>query len=316
METLASIDELRGLFRFERELGHGTYGTVFLAIDSTGRRCALKTSRLPTASAVRAFEEENRLQALAALHGLAPQCYGYKVLWNPEYEWKTNGVALGISSMELFDGTLLDLVQDALRDCARRRRDDPRYLAALNARSRYEDPGIATVRRLLEPVMKLIAALHSMRIMHGDCVPLNILHKMEDGRRRFVLGDFGFAQQFNCDGSPCFYSRPPHRRMATFAGNYDIALLQWCVRSMINKEGGLGTLELLGEADYREVLQNHGTTHKWQYVSDDPDFFGQQKTPPENGTKRPSEESPTHLAKRYCPIVPDSLRRSGTPIRN
>jgi serine/threonine-protein kinase len=154
-----------GRYVIERELGRGTRGVVYLAMDmGLGRRVALKVIS-PELARDAGFIERFRgeAQALASVkHQNVVHIYAFG---QHEGTW--------FYAMELVQGRTLEEVLDEHRASKK----------TLPTRTAF-----AIVRQVAQG----LAAVHSARIIHRDVKPANIL--IENETARPVLVDFGIAR--------------------------------------------------------------------------------------------------------------------------
>lgn len=157
-----------GRYLLERELGSGTFGTVWRACDQhTGRTVAVKFLRPELASRgdiVERFARESR--------ALATVTHPNVVSVIDQREWKQ----LRFFVMEHVDGETL-----------------ANWLAAGQKHRRL--PPLSEVWLVLEQVCRGVAAAHAQGIVHRDLKPANvILNYQASGEVIAKVADFGIAQ--------------------------------------------------------------------------------------------------------------------------
>lgn len=149
-----------------RQLGAGSFGTVYEGRSEDGIKVAIKTMRF-SGNPQEFYEETSALQLLSR----APQCHPYIVCMYDAFlvpvhsehsgmTYSNDGMAVIIS--ELMDGDI---------DSEKRRPQDDEIIP------------------LLESVLKGLVYMHSRGLAHRDIKPANILRQ----GRRFKIGDVGLA---------------------------------------------------------------------------------------------------------------------------
>jgi len=169
--------EIEG-FKITAEIGHGTNGTVYKAIDFEGEVCAIKVLNHTSEFASRRLDNEN--DALNKMHheGII-QSHGIGV----------NSDGIHFMVMEYFDG-----------------------ISFREFMNQYLDLGLKSKVRILIRIADAIGAAHRAGYVHRDIKPSNILINPETSQVKVT--DFGIVliptstltRAINIVGTPCYLS--------------------------------------------------------------------------------------------------------------
>lgn len=152
-----------------RPIGRGTFSLVFLARQkSTGEKLALK-KLVPTSSAERILGELNCLARCRGQNFVIPARFSYRCM---------NQVVLAMPYVK----------QTRFHD--------------LCSTMTYTE-----LRRYMSHLLRALAYVHSLQIIHRDIKPPNFLYNRRT--QQYALVDFGLAQKFSNDPSPTHRSVLP-----------------------------------------------------------------------------------------------------------
>lgn len=148
---------------FQKELGTGTYGTTWLATDSTGQQVAIKKLKVPDYLSL----QEDLIIELAALKSILPTCEPYAVCIK---DWSINIIEGAQIVMQFIDGVSINKLITGLR---------------LSLLDRQND------NRIVENLIQGIKHIHSTGVVHQDIKDENLMWDARLKIFRFI--DFGLS---------------------------------------------------------------------------------------------------------------------------
>lgn len=148
---------------FQKELGTGTYGTTWLATDSTGQQVAIKKLKVPDYLSL----QEDLIIELAALKSILPTCEPYAVCIK---DWSINIIEGAQIVMDFVDGVSVNKLITGLQ---------------LSLLDRQND------NRIVENLIQGIKHIHSTGVVHQDIKDENLMWDARLKIFRFI--DFGLS---------------------------------------------------------------------------------------------------------------------------